>query len=233
MGSTQAIKKLEPKEQRERTVYGYCHETNIDGKAIPKCIMALISEYYYFSKISFDVYHSTTSKVLQDGTLLKAKPHVYRPRLFSTKLPLEKDVIHEIKFRNTIDGCSYSGLEIGITATDEIKWISKGDVSNTNEFTYGNQYYLCRKNHGNADIVEKSRGSWQTMCQTILKKKFGVDDVIGMIIDLKKYKLTFVENFREIVTIDIDDAHSYHVFFGFRDTKMVWKVASFDGNDIA
>ena len=120
-----AATKLNPKDKREKTVCGYCHSTSLDCKPIPKCIIKLICEYYYYATVSFNIYNATTSRV-ENGTLLKAKAgkeYILRARVFSTKDPLERDVIHEIKFLNAVDDCSYYGVELGITSTDELKWI--------------------------------------------------------------------------------------------------------------
>eukprot|EP01084_Bolivina_argentea_P088151 159157_1 len=228
MGNHQAPK-LEPQEKRKKTVHGYCDMISIDYE-IPECIVDLITEYYYFGTICFDVYHSGRSQISNKGTLLKSKPSVHCARLFSTKSPLEKNIIHEIKFKNTISACCYSDVEMGITSDHEIKWIAKG--LRTTDFLYGHQYYLCKQKNKKSVVYSKFMGCETKLFESTSQKQFGIDDYIGMIIDLKHHKLIFVENSAHIASININKSETYHIFFSFRDTKMVWQIISFDGNKI-
>merc|ERR1712244_57546 len=106
--------------------------------------------------------------------------------------------------------------------------ISKGEISRGVDFRKSYQYYLSRQKNNRCIVYSNICGMNKKSVQCQLMDNFGIDDIIGMTIDLKQYKLTFFENLTDIISVDIDKSQTYHIFFGFRDTKMVWKVVSFD-----
>ena len=105
-------------------------------------------------------------------------------------------------------------------------------MTNTADFIYGNQYYLYMQNNNKCKVYAKALGSEKRLFRCKMKQTMTGGSMLGMIIDLKQYELTFLHDTTTIYSVAIDKSQVYHIFFGFTDSRMAWKVVEFDGNPV-